>query len=166
MNLKVHQEALRHGRFSQTWGLYHVTKCLQSAVQFTPDQRADVVQAFLHGRTQRWLLLHSFVVMPDHWHGLFSLRAEKPLARVVHALCRHASFSSRKLGHNLPWQTGFHDHKVRAGESVVDIVRYIENNPVRKQLVATPAEWTWSSAAAAFHDQLDRNFLGHERWIE
>ncbi|TAN38951.1 MAG: IS200/IS605 family transposase [Verrucomicrobia bacterium] len=72
--------------------------------------------------------------MPDHWHALLSLQAKKTLPQVVLALCRHASFNSRKLG-RLLWQTGFHDHKVRSGESVVDIVRYIENNPVRKQLV-------------------------------
>jgi REP element-mobilizing transposase RayT len=160
-----HQEALRHGRFSQAWGLYYVTKCLQPAARFTPSQSADVVQAFLHGRTQGWLLLHAFVVMPDHWHALLSLQAEKTLPQVVHALCRHASFNSRKLDYPLLRQTGFHDHKIRSGESVVDIVRNIENNPVRKQLVATPAEWAWSSAATNFQDQLDRNFLGHERWV-
>ena len=166
MNLEVHQHALRRGRFSQAWGLYHVTKCLQSASRLTPAQYADVVQAFLHVRTQHGLLLHAFVVMPDHWHALLSLHAEKSLSQVVHAICRHASFNSRQTDQSLSWQTGFHDHKVRAGESVVDIVLYIENNPVRKQLVAAPAEWAWSSAAATFHDKLDRNFLGHERWEE
>ncbi len=166
MSADGHQEALRHGRYSQAWGLYHVTKCLLPAAQFAPEQRTDVVQAFLHGRTQGWLLLHAFVVMPDHWHALLSIQTEKSLAQLVHALCRHASFTSRKQEHPLLWQSGFHDHKVRSGESVVDIVRYIENNPVRKQLVATPAEWTWSSAAPQFHDQLDRNFLDHERWAK
>jgi REP element-mobilizing transposase RayT len=166
MTLEAHQSALRKGRYSQAWGLYHITKCVQSPYQFTSAQRTDVVHAFLHAREAGWLLLHAFVVMPDHWHALLSLQEEKPLAQAVLALDRYASFPSRKLKQELPWQEGFHDHKVRAGESVVDIVRYIENNPVRKQLAATPAEWTWSSAAPGFHDQLDRNFLGHERWAK
>ena len=164
MDDAAHQADLRRGRYSQPWGLYLVTKCAVRPVSFNTAQKQDIVSALYYARQQAWLKLHAFVVMNDHWHALLSLNSDKPLSRLVGDLSRRSRFAWQETTSDYQWQTGFHDHKIRAEESVVDIVRYIENNPVRKQLVATSAEWAWSSAAANFNDQLDRNFLGHERW--
>jgi putative transposase len=164
MDEAAHQVDLRSGRYSQPWGLYLITKCAVRPVSFRAAQKQDIVSALLYARQQAWMKLHAFVVMSDHWHALLSLNSDKPLSRLVGDLARRSRFNWQGTTNDYQWQSGFHDHKVRSGESVVDIVRYIENNPVRKQLVAMPAEWTWSSAAPQFHEQLDRNFLGHERW--
>ncbi len=94
------------------------------------------------------------------------MRTGKTLSDLVYAICRYASYPSRGKGEDISWQDGFHDHKMRAGESVVDVVRYIEANPVRKDLVDGSAEWMWSSAHPNQQGRLDRNWLGHERWGE
>lgn len=162
----AHQAALRRGRYSQPWGLYLITKCAVRPICFSAAQKADVVTALYYARQQAWLKLHAFVVMNDHWHALISLNVDKSLGRIVGDLCRRSRFPWQGTANDYQWQTSFPDHKVRPGESVVDIVRYIENNPVRKQLVAVPGEWVWSSAAPGFCDKLDRRFLGYERWAK
>ena len=110
------------------------------------------------------LYFHAFVVMPDHWHAMTSLRASIPLEDIVQRICRRASYPSRHRAQDLLWQDGFHDHKVRRGESVVELVRYIENNPFRQELVEQAGEWHWSSACSEYQGNLDRSFLGSERW--
>jgi putative transposase len=145
-------------------GLYFVSKRLTTEL---PDRyRDDIVAALFHARTNEAIYLYAFVVMPDHWHALFSLRTEEALGTRMNAICRYASFEWRHKSGAYQWQSGFHDHKLRPGESVVDTVRYIETNPVRKSLVAFAKDWRWSSANPGFAGDLDRSFLGMERWRE
>ena len=159
-----HAGALRKGRFSESLGLYFLTKCTQDHHVLTHAQRADLVTAFFHFRDTGNLRLHAFVVMPDHWHVLISLGAHLALPELVRVINRHASFRSRQAGIAVPWHREYHDHRLRPGESVVEMVRYIETNPARKNLVAQAEEWPWSSAHPHHRDNLDRTFLGHERW--
>lgn len=108
--------------------------------------------------------LHAFVVMTDHWHALLSLGSTEILSILMRNICRHSGFLSRKTSEPISWQKGFYDHKIREDEIVVDIVRYIESNPVRKRLTAESESWQWSSAYPEFIGRNDRIWLGHERW--
>jgi putative transposase len=49
-------------------------------------------------------------------------------------------FSARRIGRRI-WQTGFHDHALRADEDVVRVARYIVANPLRAGLVSSPGEY-------------------------
>lgn len=164
MSRILHEKDLRKGRYSQPGGLYLITKCLQRSHELAPDQRTNVVDALLYARSRRLILVHAFVVMPDHWHVLGSVGVEKTLSQLVWSVCRRASFAWRETNRTPTWQDGFHDHKVRENETVVEIVRYIEANPIRKNLVAGSECWPWSSANPKYTHLLDRAFLGHERW--
>jgi hypothetical protein len=45
------------------------------------------------------------------------------------------------------WQAGFHDHALRADESVVSIGEYVIHNPVRAGLVASVDDYPlWDAA--------------------
>jgi len=118
----------------------------------------------LHARQADLIFLHAFVVLPDHWHVLLSLRGDVTLSSIIGKVCRHARFG---WDTDAPqWQKGFHDHRVRENEPVVSIVRYVESNPIRKGLVKMVQDWRWSSAASAFADRLDRGQLSSRRWEE
>lgn len=166
MRKEYHHRApnLRKGRYSERYGLYLVTKGSSNQYELSAEQRFDVASAFFYFRDQADMYLYAFVVMPDHWHALLSLRSQKSLGKLVESINRYASFRSRKQKVPMPWQREFHDHKVRQNESVVDIVRYVESNPVRKGLVGASSEWQWSSAYVDYQGRLDRSFLGYERW--
>jgi len=161
-----HQKDLRIGRYSEPYGLYYVTKCIKVGTELPTRQRDDIVRSLMDFREMRLLYLQAFVVMSDHWHGLFCLGDAKPLSIVIKEICRRAAYAAKQQNDPIHWQQGFYDHKVRGSESVVDIVQYIENNPVRKGVVESPNEWRWSSAHPRYHDKLDRAFLGHERWAQ
>jgi len=52
------------------------------------------------------------------------------------------------------WQEGYWDTYMRDGEHESKTRRYIENNPTKAKLVASPKEWPWSSAR--FRDAYER----------
>ena len=47
------------------------------------------------------------------------------------------------------WQHESYDHWVENAKEFCRIVAYIEENPVKAGLSATPEDWPWSSAARA-----------------
>ncbi|MBI2438725.1 MAG: transposase [Lentisphaerae bacterium] len=159
-----HQNQLRKARFSQPYGLYFLTKCVAQDHGLSEQQRENVVHALYWYRGLGKMRLHAFIIMTDHWHVLLSLGLTENLSVLMRNICRNAGFLSRKTGESICWQKGFYDHKVREHENVVDIIRYIESNPVRKGLTAKSESWQWSSAHPQFNGRNDRNWLGHERW--
>jgi hypothetical protein len=44
------------------------------------------------------------------------------------------------------WQPESYDHWARSGDESERIINYIEQNPVKARLVATPEEWEFGSA--------------------
>jgi putative transposase len=159
-----HSADLRKGRHSAPGLLYFVTKHTEQGRQLELPVRDALAEALQHGRRTGWFRLHAFVVMPDHWHALWSLGERLPLAGAVAAVGRRASYGARSLGRTVAWQAGFYDHFVRPEERVADIVAYIEGNPVRGGWVPVAEEWPWSSAHEAYRGGLDRDSLGPERW--
>jgi len=60
------------------------------------------------------------------------------------------------------WQEGFYDHAIRRTESIGEVVNYIHNNPVRRQLAASAEAWQWSSANPLYATATDWDwFVGN-----
>ena len=54
---------------------------------------------------------------------------------------------SPKTGeHGVPGKGGY-DRNIVGREALLKTVEYIHGNPVRRELVLSPVEWEWSSAA-------------------
>lgn len=98
-------------------------------------------------RTLAQFELHHYVVMANHVHLLITPRVE--LSKVTHTLKRFTAREANRLlglvGHPF-WQDESYDRIVRDGEEFQRIARYIENNPVKAGVVASPEEFPWSSA--------------------
>jgi type I restriction enzyme R subunit/putative DNA methylase len=92
--------------------------------------------------------LEAFVLMPNHVHALIHPRFE--LARIMQSLkgfsAHQANKVLRRTGQPF-WQRESYDHWVRTSDEAARIKRYIEHNPVKAGLAASPADWPWSSAA-------------------
>ena len=138
----------------------------QSPVRHLEDERqAKIVQdAFLHFSGERYSLL-AFAVMPSHHHWLFlpdeewSTKATKqaikegmsrrtPREIISHSIQSYtATMCNRIRGKTgAYWQTETFDHWVRSEDEMYRIIEYIENNPVKADLVDRPCDWHWSSA--------------------
>jgi REP element-mobilizing transposase RayT len=114
-----------------------------------PEIAALVVEAIRDGerRFGRYQL-DSFVVMPNHVHLLLtpSVPSAKWLPTLKGFTAHEANLILSRTG-NPFWQSESYDHLVRPDE-YDRIRRYIENNPVKAGLVASPEDFLWSSARA------------------
>lgn len=68
--------------------------------------------------------------MPDHVHAMLHFPPEISIRETVRGWKRWTA-----RFHNVKWQDGFFDHRLRSDESLDDKARYIWENPVRTGLV-------------------------------
>ena len=108
--------------------------------------------------------LVGYVVMPEHIHLLISEPAKGTPSTVMQVLKqrvsrrvrrkahRDASAQQLKLGfpdsdHSLPhfWQPRFYDFNLWSQKKIVEKLQYMHMNPLKRNLVAHPRDWPWSS---------------------
>lgn len=109
--------------------------------------RLVVSSLFYAEQKLRLYELRAFVVMPNHVHLLAQPLAEP--SRFLQVLkgytARQANLLLSRTGEPF-WQRESYDHYVRNPEEERRIATYIENNPVKARLAASPEEYPWSSA--------------------
>ena len=86
--------------------------------------------------------------MPDHWHALLGLREPWTLPKFMHSFMSHVgSKTSTYLTKNQTgWQAGYYETLIKTARQFTYVAIYIEENPVKKGLVATREQWEESSA--------------------
>ena len=121
-----------------------------------------VRDSIFHFANQRYRLL-SYVIMPSHMHWVFqpisewcaSLPADRtPREVIMHSLKSYTGSRCNEVLHSAGqfWQQESYDHWVRDDEELARIIDYVEQNPVKAGLAATPSEYEMSSA----HDRSSR----------
>jgi putative transposase len=135
--------ALRKGRHSEVGHTYHVVLSTHNKQPIFIDFNLarKMVLALLESDNNNLTHTLAYVVMPDHIHWLFELKAES-LSRCVQ---RVKSQVSRGIGNTI-WQKGFYDHGIRSDESLIRAARYIVANPLRAGLVSKIGDYPhWDS---------------------
>lgn len=130
---------LRTGRYSQANTEYFITFNIHNRSSIFEDVK--IVRLFCkhiavnEKKNQcKWL---TWVLMPDHFHGLLRLGEEVQLSKVIAELKGTTAYKiNAELGRKGKlWQTSFYDHALREEENGKNIARYIVANPLRKGLV-------------------------------
>ncbi|HEY7446911.1 MAG TPA: transposase [Vicinamibacterales bacterium] len=86
----------------------------------------------------------AFCVMPDHVHLLLEgLRDDADLRMAVHNWKLRTGFAWKQRSGRRLWQEGYFDYVLRDEDQVVDIVKYILNNPLRAKLVDDPTKYPY-----------------------
>jgi len=80
----------------------------------------------------------SWLLMPDHIHGLVSFPADKAMRLVVG---KWKEYHARQSG--VRWQENFFDHRIRNEQELSEKFNYILNNPIAKGLCADSGSWSW-----------------------
>jgi REP element-mobilizing transposase RayT len=132
-----------------------------------------VVDALYFFAGERYDLL-AFVVMPSHFHWVFQPLAswikelEEEMGtleacptvsareRIQHSVNRHTGLECNRIreASGSFWQRESYDHWVRDDDELERIIRYVEANPVKAGLAATPEDWPFSSAHDRAHMSL------------
>lgn len=103
----------------------------------------------------------AYCLMPNHFHGVLWPYGDKDLSRWMqwlltsHVRRYHKHYQSS--GH--VWQGRFKAFPIEQDEHLLTVLRYIERNPVRADLVSRAEQWPWSSLY--WWSQTDRLFFLH-----
>lgn len=93
--------------------------------------------------------LHAYCLMSNHIHLVLQV-GEAPLAKIIQNISfRYTRFINKRknrIGHL--FQGRYKALLIDADNYLLELVRYIHNNPVRAQMVADPIDYQWSSHRA------------------
>ena len=141
---------LTKGRYSESNQEYFVTFVCHNRINlFSNDKLAKIFcQTIANNENKYDCLWLTWVLMPDHFHGLLRLGSQDSLSKVVKQLKGN---SARQLNleisqTNSIWQQGFYDRALRKTEDRKSIARYIVANPLRKKIVLHVGDYPyWNS---------------------
>jgi putative transposase len=142
---------------------YFITICAHMQQNlFQRDEVAELMVAtFEKYRDAGEYELHEYVVMPNHIHLLLSLNHQN-LGRIIQFI--KAGFSHALHQHGCAfatvWQQRYYDRRIRDENEFAEVAEYIRQNPVRKGLVESAADYPFSSARVSGLKPLQTNKEG------
>lgn len=94
--------------------------------------------------------IHAYVLMTNHVHFLLTPQAANSISLMFQGVGRHyVPYINKRYGRRGSLWEGRHKSCVIGSENYfLACMRYIENNPVRANMVEHPAQYRWSSYAA------------------
>ena len=93
--------------------------------------------------------LLAYCVMPNHWHMVLWPEQDGQLTAFLrwltntHTMRWHAHYHTSGTGHL--YQGRFKAFPIEADDHLYTVLRYVERNPLRANLVKRAEEWRWSS---------------------
>jgi putative transposase len=91
--------------------------------------------------------VHAYVLMGNHVHLLLTPSREGSVAKLMHSMCAHYLRDADTTRHRdgTLWDDHYEAFPVHVGRYLLTCMRYIELNPVRARVVASPGQYQWSS---------------------
>jgi putative transposase len=143
--------------------------CFQRLILFSEDQTCRwFVDAMECARRELQLSLWAYVIMPEHVHVIVCPKAAEYEVRLIRTALktpvhrkalpyfrRNNSDLWAKLRDEQPngavhyrfWQRGGgYDRNITEPATLIGMIEYIHQNPVRRGLVRISTDWVWSSA--------------------
>ena len=108
----------------------------------------DVLRSYV---TTGKFQIHDFVIMPNHVHVLLTVGREMTIEKAMQFIKGGFSYRLQKeYGYRGEvWQRGFSEVRITDQESFLRHRQYIERNPVKSGLAATPEEFRYCFAYLA-----------------
>ena len=97
--------------------------------------------------------------MPDHFHALVCGRStSSDLAEFLRVAKQRTAFHAQREFSVRLWQYSFFDRSLRDDEDLLDVIRYIVNNPIRAGLVERPGDYPFWGSAVYTRDEILQSF--------
>ena len=116
---------------------------------FLRDPRvAQLVQDSLIFHDEKKYRLRAWVIMPNHIHFLATPLENVELREIAHSIKSFTAHEANKLLNREGqfWQHEPFDRYIRNQKHFVNVIEYIENNPVKAGLCQRSEDWRFSSA--------------------
>ena len=132
--------------------VYHILNRANGRLRiFKDDKDYQAFEALLEEAKERYgMRILAYCVMPNHWHLVLYPRKDNDLAEfmrwltLTHTQRYHAVHKT--IGHGHLYQGRYKSFVVQTDEHFITVVRYVERNALRAQMVARAESWKWNSA--------------------
>lgn len=108
------------------------------------------VSILAEGRTKAQVKILAFCLMPTHWHLILMPRWGEELSKfmrwVANTHVRRWHSEHRSAGGGHIYQSRYKWFPIQPDEHLLDVIAYVESNPLRAGLVSKARLWAWSSA--------------------
>jgi len=107
------------------------------------------VRVMIEAKAKHPIRLLSYCLMPNHWHLVLWPRHDGELTAFTrwlthtHTMRWHAHYHSSGTGHL--YQGRFKAFPIQEDDHFYSVLRYVERNPLRDNLVRLAQQWRWSS---------------------
>lgn len=149
----------RMGRILSASGIYHVMFRGNERKNVFQDEQDKVrfIDTLIAKKNEVKFNLYAYCVMDNHVHLLIKEGAE-PLAttmkRIGTSYAVYYNFKHDRVGH--VFQSRFKSENIESDSHLLEVLRYIHNNPVKANIVKNASKYIWSSYQ--FYKNKDRYF--------
>ena len=143
----------RRARSIQGGDVYHVLNRANGRLRLFKKQAdfAAFEQVLAQAFERVPLRILGYVLMGNHWHFVVWPRAGEGQQvseffrwlTVTHSQRWHAHHGTSGMGH--VYQGRFKSFPVEADDHLLTLLRYVERNPLRAELVQRAEDWRWGS---------------------
>lgn len=90
----------------------------------------------------------AYIFMPDHYRILLQGKSDQAdTLKALRSFKQKSGFLFSKNHHEIEWQKSFYDHILRTDEEIDKHMRYILENPVRKEIIEDWKEYPWKGSS-------------------
>ncbi len=133
-----------------------------------PEYFKIIIESLNYCQKNKGLKIFEYVIMPNHIHLIVKAKEGNNLSQIINDFKKHTSREifkllekdnrryivnllnnsfARKVGYGKQlWQRENYPEPVISEKFLLEKIKYIHKNPVRKEFVSLPEEWLYSSA--------------------
>lgn len=93
--------------------------------------------------------LLAYCIMPNHWHLALFPKTDTMMAEFMGWLtlthARQYRVRTKTIGYGHLYQNRYKSFPVEDDKHLIDLIRYVEQNPLRARLVKRSEDWRWGS---------------------
>lgn len=91
----------------------------------------------------------AYCIMPNHWHLVLCPKKDTDMADFMRWITtthvRQRRVQTKSIGHGHLYQGTYKSFPVATDRNMYEVIRYVEQNPLRAKLVRRAENWRWSS---------------------
>lgn len=112
--------------------------------------------------------LYAFALMPNHVHLLIETTTTASISTIMHAInTAYAMYFNRKYDHvGHVWRGRFHSSIIDSENYFLEVMRYMDLNPVRANIAKRPERYGWTSHRSYAHGANDDILDFHELYLD
>lgn len=136
----------RPPRFSYARAVHHVTlRCNNREFLFTVPSFELFLEVLQEARAKFPVSLYNYCLMTNHVHLLLKVGRADTLSKAMHWISTSFSRRFNKLSgrHGHLWEGRFRSALVEQASYFLRCMAYLDLNPVRAKMAATPLEYKW-----------------------